>query len=503
MALTAGFQTVLLMLLYLALLIGVRYFRRERLVNYLLYGVSFILLSYLVISHNFDRAMVNKVSYFYIFLTALLLPDILSPNIAATLFALYYFHLMEQEGANQYAVQANIIGLFITSVSSSLIFNLIKKLYSERDRYKQLSNSDPLTRLYNFNYILEEGNKLLKKGKSLSVLLIDLNRFKEINDTYGHMKGNRVLKQIASLIQVNSASLNSIVGRLGGDEFVIILKDAERGEVVKLRKRLNRAMKKHLFYVDPEIDPVRLSFSIGTAYSSDRGTNSMEKIISVADLNMYYHKYEHKKTAAYTNINPPSLSSSANHLLEVLAEKDMYTFVHSEYVAYYAGLLAERLNLDARKVSDIFTAGWFHDIGKLLISNDILRKSSRVNDSEYEIIKHHVTDGIKLLEKCRFNSTILNGIKYHHEKWDGSGYPYGLKGEEIPIEGRILKLCDTYSAMIVKRVYRKTFTNLMAAEEIKRGIGRDFDPNLVFIFLEIILDDSLNISKNKLPSKIV
>lgn len=450
-----------------------------------------------------DRGQVNKISYFFIFLSALLLADIFTPNIVAIIFAAYYRYLTTIETDNVVAIHGNIIGLFIGSISFSVIFKLLKRLFQERDRYKLLSISEPLTGLYNFNYILEEGNRLLKKGVPISVLLIDLNRFKEVNDTYGHMKANKVMKQIATLIKFNISSYDSIAGRLGGDEFVVILKNAEREDVSKIRRKLNRAMKKQLFYVDPDIDPVRISFSIGIAYSNQSSTKSMEKIISIADLNMYYHKYEHKKTRIYTNVSPPKLSESASHLLEVLAEKDMYTFVHSEYVAYYAGLLAERVGLDDKAAGELFVSGWFHDIGKLLVSNDILRKTSRVTESEYRIIKHHVIDGVKLLDRCRFNKTIMNGVKYHHEKWDGSGYPYGLKGEDIPIEGRILKICDTYSAMIVKRVYRKTITNLQAAEEIKKGVGTEFDPSLVYIFLEIIMDDSLNIHHKKLQSRII
>jgi len=126
-----------------------------------------------------------------------------------------------------------------------------------------------------------------------------------------------------------------------------------------------------------------------------------------------------------------------------------------------------------------YAAGWLHDIGKILISSDIIRKSTTLTPEEYELIKGHVNYGLNIINNLSLPVEIINCIAYHHENWDGTGYPHGLAGESIPFEARILQLADSYSAMIIRRVYRKTLSPEDALNEIISGCGKQFDPNLV------------------------
>ncbi len=163
----------------------------------------------------------------------------------------------------------------------------------------------------------------------------------------------------------------------------------------------------------------------------------------------------------------------------------MYTYVHSQYVVQYTVQLAERLELPERTIEDLCIAGWLHDVGKILAPSHILRKSMCLTDDEYEIIKQHVLEGLHILDGLGLHTAVRDAIQYHHERWDGQGYPFQIKGEDTPLEGRILQITDAFSAMTIKRVYRERMSFEDAIAEIKRNSGTQFDPELVEVFLSL------------------
>ena len=434
-------------------------------------------------SMNFLYSLVTNKWSFVLIAYVLLLEDWIVPLIVGLYPAVRLFLLIPKAVEGKYPIGqiiGNINGQIAFTISVVLIYQMFSKLIVERNRYRALSITDSLTGMSNFSNTIEKAKKMLQKG-NISILLTDMDRFKQVNDTYGHVAGNKVLIQIAKLLEMETDGLERIVGRLGGDEFIIIVKNDGSQKVLNLGKRLMDIMAEKVFIIDPEIDPISLSFSVGQANSLSKN-DDVEKLLHKADIDMYYNKYKNHRVNIFINKETPVLGKDGFELLNVLAEKDMYTYVHSGYTAQYAAALAKELGYRDEKIDAIYTAGWLHDIGKVLISNDIIRKCGSLTDGEYVFVKKHVNYGISILSQLDISSETIEYIKYHHEFWDGSGYPQGISGNNIPPEARILQIADSYSAMIIKRVYRKTFSQEEALEEIIKNSGRQFDPDYVKVF---------------------
>jgi putative nucleotidyltransferase with HDIG domain len=165
----------------------------------------------------------------------------------------------------------------------------------------------------------------------------------------------------------------------------------------------------------------------------------------------------------------------------------MYTYVHSKYTAKYAARLGQALKLPPEIIDELRLAGWFHDIGKLFTARDILRKPTKLNKVEYDLIKRHIDDGLNILAPIGLPELVRNAIQFHQERWDGKGYPYQLAGTAIPLEGRIMQIADAFSAMTIKRVYREHSNYEEALGEIKRNSGSQFDPDLVAAFIGLFI----------------
>ncbi|AFV10627.1 metal-dependent phosphohydrolase [Thermacetogenium phaeum DSM 12270] len=171
-------------------------------------------------------------------------------------------------------------------------------------------------------------------------------------------------------------------------------------------------------------------------------------------------------------------------LLHNLAEKDVNTYVHSCFTGQLAAVLGAALELSEKTVVDLYIAGLLHDLGKILVPRSILLKEAALTGEEYAIVRQHVDDGIRMLSYQQLSATVVNAIKYHHERWDGKGYPHGLDGRQTPIEGRILQIADAFSAMTTKRAYRDPLSTEEAVEEIRRNRSSQFDPELADLFIE-------------------
>jgi putative nucleotidyltransferase with HDIG domain len=297
--------------------------------------------------------------------------------------------------------------------------------------------------------------------------------------------GNKVLVEIAEFIKQETEGLEAVIGRLGGDEFVIVVRNDGSKRVLELGESILKSVRNKTFVIDPEMDAIVLSLSVGQANSSPMD-NNIEKLLHRADVNMYYNKYKNNRLNFFLNMEKPVISREGLELLSVLAEKDMYTYVHSGYTAQYASALAKELHLSEEKVGQLYSAGWLHDIGKILISSEIVRKADKLSVEEYNQMKKHICYGLNILQSLNLPEDTVKCIQYHHEYWNGSGYPMGLNGNQVPIEARILQVADSYSAMIIKRVYRKTLTQGEAMNEILRNSGVQFDPEIVKVFYNMI-----------------
>lgn len=425
----------------------------------------------------------QKIVYFIPLVYSSLLPDIISPNILGIFLAQLFSTYFGKEDYNNVIVP--IIVIPYISVAFSIVFYLLRKLTTERNKYKELSVTDSLTGLLTLKNFVEKAQKISDNIPEYSLLLIDLDHFKQINDTYGHLIGNKVLIEFSDLLKKEMMDTNCIIGRLGGDEFVVFLYDLPQSQVEKKVQQLYLSFSNKVFDADSAHPPFKMDFTIGTAYSNIHRKLTIQELLNQADSNMYYNKYGEYKLSPNSELNESKLSSRAKQLLRALEEKDMYTYIHSKYTAQYAAELAAALGLPEKKVTDIYLCGLIHDIGKLYIPNDILRKPGKLTLEEYTVIREHVTDGLNILKNIKLSDVMLNGVKYHHEKYDGSGYPNKIIGSETPIEGRIIQIADAFSAMTIKRIYRENLSLDNALQELRKHSGSQFDPELVTIFIEL------------------
>lgn len=244
---------------------------------------------------------------------------------------------------------------------------------------------------------------------------------------------------------------------------------------------LNYKLRSINFEVDEKLAPIQLSCSIGGACSSEVGCASIHDLLRVADMRMSKAKGDVCQPGFCEKDLPPAEYSG---MLGVLAEKDMYSFFHSQNVVKYAVRLAKALGFSHSRIEELSHGAWLHDIGKILVNENILRKHGKLTPEEYAIMKRYVEWGVTLVQEFRLSETALNGLKYHHERWDGRGYPFGIISKELPEASRVIQIADAFSAMTLKRLYREPMSIEAALEELARNKSSQFDPELVDLFIK-------------------
>jgi diguanylate cyclase (GGDEF)-like protein/PAS domain S-box-containing protein/putative nucleotidyltransferase with HDIG domain len=388
---------------------------------------------------------------------------------------------------------------------------LMEELDHKNKELVELSITDGLTGLYNHRFLQErfdfEYKRLRRYGGSLSIMIIDIDLFKAVNDTYGHQFGDFVLKELGDLLRSNSREVD-ICGRYGGEEFMIIT-NLPAAEIMKYANKLHSAVEKHVFSYDAH--SVHVTVSVGIAeYHTD--LKSKQELIERADTALYQAKkdgrnlirlwkdvgQQDEKTIdrfgieefkkKFVNISDQMRSAymqATDALIKAVDAKDPFAHEHSHNVSKYAVEIARQMNLSAVEVEVIKYAGLLHDIGKIGIKQDILTKKEKLTQKEYEVLKKHPIVGCNILKDVKFLEKELPIILHHHERYDGAGYPYGLKEREIPLGARILAVADSYDAMTAGRTYKKRLDHEAALEELRRQSGSQFAPDIVEVFLKL------------------
>jgi diguanylate cyclase (GGDEF)-like protein/putative nucleotidyltransferase with HDIG domain len=406
-----------------------------------------------------------------------------------------------------------------TSEEFDLIFTLVNnaaivienaKMY---DQAKQQAITDGLTKLYNHRYFQEVLSKLIynEKYEKFSVAMIDVDLFKLYNDLYGHSAGDRALSKIAEVLQ-QATKKEDIVARYGGEEFAVIFPNIEGEEALSAIERIRRFVE-NAFSLSRGIEEF-LTISAGVASYPFHGKNP-EAIIDCADTAMYLAKrngrnqcrlyskdkgecenkrHDHEMENMQDSIKT-AYFSAIYALAATIDAKDHYTYGHSENVSRYAVELAKAAGFDEDKVDCIRNAGLLHDIGKIGVAESILTKAQSLTKEEYEVMKRHVDISISIIKHVPGLIKVIPAIMSHHERYDGKGYPRGVKGENIPIEGRCLCIVDAFDAMTTDRPYRKALSLDQAVSELKRNIGIQFDPQLTEIFIRLIQDGKITVNK--------
>ena len=333
-----------------------------------------------------------------------------------------------------------------------------------------MGTHDDLTDLYNRSYM----NRLLAELNTqehlpLGIIMLDVNGLKLINDAFGQNAGDKLLIEIAHYLRMLCKE-EHIIGRMGGDEFVVICPMTNEAEIEALSKRIKKACKE----VSVGSGDVSISVSVGWAEKKSLD-QKMSDILKTAEDYMNRRKLS----------EGPSVRGKAIYaMIKTLHEKNKREEQHSIRVSELSERLGKRLKLSERDVHELKTMGLLHDIGKIGIDERILNKTTHLTPEEFEEIKKHPEIGYRILSSVNEMSEMAEHVLAHHERWDGLGYPKGLKGEDIPYLARIISIVDAFDAMTSDRSYRKGMSQEEAFAELRRFSGLQFDPALVDIFIE-------------------
>jgi diguanylate cyclase (GGDEF)-like protein/PAS domain S-box-containing protein len=343
-----------------------------------------------------------------------------------------------------------------------------RKKAEEKIRY--LSFHDSLTDLYNRAYFEEELKRLdTPRQLPLSFIMGDVNSLKLVNDTFGHKEGDELLRSVAELMK-SFCRKEDLVARWGGDEFAILLPQTPKDYAEDIIERIREACKKTARRKIP------ISISLGLAMKGNK-EQDINSIISEAEDNMYTSKLLEKK-----GLSTSIISSLTKTLFEKNIEKENHTIRMRELAVE----IGKAMKLDQSRIDNLSLLATLHDIGKIAISDELLNKKSKLTNREWEIIKRHPEIGCSICESSPQLTHIANTVLAHHENFDGTGYPQGLKGEEIPVESRIIALADAYDVMTHNQTYRISISKKDALKEIRKSAGSQFDPDIAKKFIKIL-----------------
>lgn len=353
----------------------------------------------------------------------------------------------------------------------------ITALVETQEKIRYLSYHDKLTGLYNRAFFEEELKRLDNdRNLPLSIIMGDVNGLKIINDIFGHLDGDKLLKNIGDILK-NSIRKGDILSRWGGDEFIILLpntsEDVAEQIISRIRKKCINS-KSQLKYGD-------ISLGYATKHSSQV---DIKDILADAENNMYKNKSLEGKEARNNILaslledlyNETSESKSNIQSMKILFEK-----------------IGKELNLSKEDINRLFLLAEFHNIGLISVPKELLNKSKDFTNEEQEIFKGHTETGYRIAKAIPELSHVANNILYHHEKWDGSGYPKGLKGKDIPYLNRIFSIVNGYNKLLQDKAYEDSLDSKKVIACLEKFKGSSFDPKLLDIFLNILKKKDLKI----------
>ena len=340
-----------------------------------------------------------------------------------------------------------------------------------------LSYHDYLTGLYNRRFFEEELRRLdTPRNLPLTLIMGDVNGLKLVNDSFGHEAGDALLRA-AGEIMSGCCRADDIVARLGGDEFIILLPATGPAEAEMVLRRLHSSLKQKV------VGLVELSIAFGFATKTEERT-PVHEVFKMAEDQLYRNKLF---------VSDSVRSQTVGLIMSTLTEKNNREMIHSRRVSAIAGAIAKGLGLEKEEAERIATTGVMHDIGKIGIPERILNSKLKLSKEEWVEVMRHPEIGYRILSSVNEFTELAQGVLEHHERWDGLGYPKGLKGNEISLAARIIGLADAYEAMTGKRTYRDELTREEAMDVILRNSGTQFDPDLTTLFLDKVLPENLDL----------
>ncbi|HEX5589344.1 MAG TPA: diguanylate cyclase [Candidatus Limnocylindrales bacterium] len=356
--------------------------------------------------------------------------------------------------------------------------------------------------------LFTEVERSVRYRRPLSVAFADIDHFKTINDTYGHEAGDVVLKGVANAFRRNVRASDR-VGRYGGEEFMIVLPETSVEDAAALADKLRLIVAGEPFEL-PDGHVISVTISLGvTGGAGDRV--SFDALVREADAAMYsakalgrdqvyaFEEPNDDSTVIRSPISPSGRTqaielgrrahgAAADALAQIISPLPHYRGQPSALIATIVTMLASQLNLPEHEIDKIRVAALLHDVGKVGIPQDILEKPSSLTPAEWRSVVQHPRIGQVILEQATVLRDAVPIILHHHERFGGAGYPYGLRGHEIPLGARIVAIADAYDAMIQDRPYKRAISHEAAIDELRRHAGTQFDPELVEIFCDIYGD---------------
>ncbi len=356
---------------------------------------------------------------------------------------------------------------------ASIVASVIKRVRTEKELIYHTFH-DQLTGLFNRTYFEEESRRLnVERQLPISLIIADVNGLKLINDTFGHKKGDELLKKVAEIFQ-KACRKEDIITRWGGDEFLILLPQTEVEEARKICDRIRKNCSETKEFAIP------ISIALGYSVKENLDDN-LYTYIDEADEMMYRNKLVENRSVK---------GNVLKALLNTLRTKCHETEEHAWRLQKMSQKIGKEIGLPSAELDRLFLLVTMHDIGKTSISEEILVKTGELTEEELKIMKKHTEWGYRIALATEEFSHVATCILYHHERWDGSGYPDGLQGEEIPLLSRITAIVDAYDAMTNNRSYNYPRSHQEAIAELKRCAGSQFDPELVEVFLQLYGEDN-------------
>ncbi len=349
-------------------------------------------------------------------------------------------------------------------------FVTIFSVISELD-YRHYDN---LTGLYNRIHYEKEKKRLnCSDMLPLSVIIGDINGLKLINDVFGHEKGDILIRESARILKSCSRK-SDVLSRIGDDEFCILMPQTDSFTANEIVKQIKKSCEEYnqISADDACLIDISLGFS-----TKEKNEDELEKVVKIADDYMYKHKLLERNS---------SHSAIISSIRATMNERSQETELHAERLAVLSRKLGIEFNISEVELNDLELFATLHDIGKVCVDDRILNKPGKLTDDEWCEMKKHPEIGYRIAKSSPNLVQIADYILAHHERWDGTGYPQGQKGEDIPFPSRILAVVDAYDAMTQDRPYRKMMDKNDALAEIKRNSGTQFDPSIAEIFVKMI-----------------
>jgi diguanylate cyclase (GGDEF)-like protein/putative nucleotidyltransferase with HDIG domain len=364
-----------------------------------------------------------------------------------------------------------------------------RRLDRQTEQLLESERRDPLTGLLNHGAATAALADAFGEDAEpcVAIALADVDNFTRLNETHGHRLGDEALREVASVLTTASAPGDAI-GRTGPDEFLIV---APGADIRQLRTRLEAARRDlDAIALETEAgDRLPLTVSIGVGVAPLHGRTPTELLSAVAvtlgEATSGGGNQLVVSRLSYADLTQERINtfSILDGLVNAVDTRDRYTRRHSEDVARYALFLGRHLGLDDEQRGALHHAALLHDVGKIAVPDAILRKPGQLTPDEMEVMKQHVVLGAALVRDLANSGLVVDGVQYHHEWWDGSGYPDGLAGEEIPLLARVVAVADAFSAMTTSRPYRRALSPDVALQRMSAGAGSQFDPRLADVFV--------------------